>query len=173
MARLRQTLAIFVAIFVPLLVAAGCAAPGPYPSLAPRPAERAYAEDAEERKPTPQPDDPALAGEIDRLLAEAGAGAASFDSALPAAQAAAGKSGAAGSDSWIEAQQALSRLEAARAQTTTAIADLDRLAVERISAGTLGSGDSERLRRATEEMRALADAQADRLERLGASLIRL
>lgn len=162
-----------LAIFVPLLVATGCAAPGPYPSLAPRAAEQAYAEDAEERKPTPQPDDPALAAEIDRLLAAARAGAAEFDSALPAARAAAGKAGAAGSDSWIEAQQALSRLESARARTTAAVADLDRLAIERISAGTLGSGDSERLRRATEEVQALTGSQADRLQRLGASLLRL
>jgi hypothetical protein len=169
MASLRPRLA----IFVPLLVAAGCAAPGPYPSLAPRPAEKAYAEDAEERKPTPQPDDPALAAEIDRLLAAGRAGAAEFDSALPAAQAAAGRAGGAGSDSWIEAQQALSRLETARARTTAAVADLDRLAVERTSAGTLGSGDSERLRRAAAELQALTDAQADRLQRLGESLIRL
>jgi len=162
-----------LAILLPVLLAAGCAAPGPYPSLAPRPAEKAYAEDAEERQPTPQPDDPALASEIDRLLAEAKAGAAEFDSALPAAQSAASAAGAAGSDAWIEAQQALSRLETARARTTAAIADLDRLAVERVGAGTLGSGDSERLRRATGEMQALADAQADRLQRLGESLLRL
>ncbi len=160
-------------IALALLLAAGCAAPGPYPSLAPRPAEQAYAEDAEERKPTPQPDDPALAGEIDRLRAEAKAGSADFDAALPAAEAAARASGAAGSDSWMEAQQALSRLEAARARTTAALADLDRLAVERTSAGTLGEGDSERLRRATEEMQALSGAQADRLQRLGESLLRL
>ena len=169
MARARAPLA----ILVPLLVAAGCAAPGPYPSLAPRPAEKAYAEDADERKPTPQPDDPALAAEIDRLAAEARAGAADFDAALPAAQAAAAAAGGAGSDSWIEAQQALSRLESARARTTAALADLDRLAVERSSAGTLGEGDRERLRTATAEIQAGADAQADRLRRLGESLIRL
>jgi hypothetical protein len=156
-----------------LALAAGCAAPGPYPSLAPRPAEKAYAEDAEERKPTPQPDDPALAGEIDRLLAAGIAGAAEFDAALPAAQRAARAAGAAGSDGWIEAQQALSRLEAARARTTAAAADLDRLAVERTSAGTLGSGDSERLRAATAQLQSLSDSQADRLQRLGESLMRL
>ena len=161
------------AILVPLLLAAGCAAPGPYPSLAPRPAEKAYAEDAEERKPIPQPDDPALAAEIDRLLGAGRAGGAEFDSALPAAQRAATAAGGAGSDSWIEAQQALSRLESARARTTAAVADLDRLAVERTSAGTLGSGDSERLRAATAELQALTDSQADRLKRLGESLIRL
>lgn len=162
-----------VATLFILALAAGCAAPGPYPSLAPRPAEKAYAEDAEERKPTPQPDDPALAGEIDRLLAAGRAGAAEFDSAFPAAQRAAGAAGAAGSDSWIEAQQALSRLESARARTTAAVADLDRLAVERTSAGTLGAGDSERLRSATAELQALTDSQADRLQRLGESLLRL
>lgn len=162
-----------VATLVPLLAAAGCAAPGPYPSLAPRPAEKAYADDTDERRPTPQPDDPALAAEIERLAAEARAGAAAFDSALPAAQAAAAASGGAGSDSWIEAQQALSRLESARAQTTAALADLDRVAVERAGAGTLGEGDGERLRAAVAEIQALADAQADRLRRLGESLIRL
>lgn len=162
-----------LAIALTLVLAAGCAAPGPYPCLAPRPAEKAYAEDAEERRPTPQPDDPALASEIDRLLAAGRAGAAEFDAALPAAQAAASAAGSSGSDSWIEAQQALSRLEAARARTTAAVADLDRLAVERTSAGTLGSGDSERLRSATARLQALTDSQADRLERLGASLIRL
>jgi hypothetical protein len=169
MAALRAPLS----ILVPLVLAAGCAAPGPYPSLAPRPAEKAYAEDAEERKPVARPDDPALAGEIDRLLAEAKAGAETFDSAFPAAQRAAGSAGAAGSDAWIEAQQALSRLESARARTTAAQADLDRLAVERAGAGTLGEADSERLRAAAAEIQALADSQADRLQRLGESLIRL
>ena len=169
MAGLRATLA----ILVPLAAAAGCAAPGPYPSLAPRPAEKAYADDSEERKPTAQPDDPALAAGIDRLLAEAKAGAAEFDSALPGAQAAASRSGAAGSDSWIEAQQALSRLEAARARTTAALADLDRLAVERAGAGTLGESDAQRLSAATAEIQRLADSQADRLQALGESLIRL
>jgi hypothetical protein len=169
MARLRAPLA----ILFPFVLVAGCAAPGPYPSLAPRPAEKAYADDAEERKPTPQPDDPALAGAIERLLAEAKAGAADFDSAFPAAQSAASAAGAAGSDAWIEAQQVLSRLESARARTTAALADLDRLGVERTSAGTLGEGDSERLRAATAEIQGFADSQADRLQRLGESLIRL
>ena len=161
------------AILAALLAASGCAAPGPYPSLAPRPAEKAYADDADERKPTPQPDDPALAAEIDRLAAAARSGAAEFDAAFPAAQSASTAAGGAGSDSWIEAQQALSRLESARARTTAALADLDRLGVERAGAGTLGEGDAERLRAATAELQALADAQADRLRRLGESLIRL
>ena len=162
MAGLRATLA----ILVPLLVATACAAPGPYPSLAPRPAEKAYAEAGEERQPTPQPDDPALAAEVDGLAAAGRAGAEDFEAALPGAEAAASAAGGPGSDSWVEAQQAVSRLEAARARTTSALADLDALAVDRAKAGTLGPGDGERLRAATARLQAIADAQSKRLWRL-------
>jgi hypothetical protein len=158
-----------LALLVP--VVAGCAAPGPYPSLAPRPAETAYANE-DERQPTPQPDDPALAREIERLAGAARSGAAEFDSALPAAEAAAGAAGASGSDSWVEAQQQLSRLEAARARTTAALADLDRLGVERASAGTLSRDDRNALEATTAELQALADSQAERLRHLGQSLAR-
>ena len=157
-----------LAIIVSLL-AAGCAAPGPYPSLEPRPAE-GINPDADERQPTPQPDDPALAAEIDRLAAAGATGDAEFEAAWPAAEKAAAAAGAPGSDSWIEAQQALSRLEAARARTTAALADLDALAVERARAGTLGAGDGERLKAATARIQSLADSQAERLRRLEARL---
>jgi hypothetical protein len=161
-----------LAILLPLVLAAGCAAPGPYPSLEPRPAEKAYADDADERQPTPQPDDPALAAEIGGLADSAQAGAAEFDSAVPAAESATAAAGPAGSDSWVEAQQAVSRLEAARTRTTAALADLDRLAVERAAAGTLGPGDGRRLAAATAELKALADGQAERLRRLQGRLSR-
>ena len=148
---------------------------GPLPFARARaPPKRPMPRMPEERKPTPQPDDPALAGEIDRLLAAGRAGRRRVRlGAAGGAGRRRGRAGAAGSDAWIEAQQALSRLESARARTTAALADLDRLAVERTSAGTLGEGDSERLAPATAEMQALADSQADRLQRLGESLIRL
>lgn len=161
-----------LAILLPLVLGAGCAAPGPYPSLAPRPAEKAYADDSDERRATPQPDDPALAAQIGRLAAAARAGASEFDAALPAAEAATGSAGGSGSDSWIEAQQALSRLEAARARTTAALADLDALAVERSAAGTLSTADAERLRAAAARLQALADAQAERVKRLSERLSR-
>jgi hypothetical protein len=168
MARLPAPLSALFALALP----AGCAAPGPYPSLAPRPAETAYAGGDDERQPTDQPDDPSLAGEVERLRAEAGAGAAEFDAALAAAEASIAAAGPPGGDSWIEAQQAVSRVEAARARTSSALADLDALAVARASAGTLGSGDRERLRAATVELQALADAQVERLRRLEARLSR-
>ncbi|MFL6844239.1 MAG: hypothetical protein ACJ8ER_05090 [Allosphingosinicella sp.] len=155
-----------------LALLAACAAPGPYPSLAPRPAEKAYAEGDEERQPTAQPDDPALAGEIDRLTAEARAGGGAFDSALGPAQAAVAAAGPSGSDSWVEAQEKISRVEAARARTTAALADLDAFAVERAKAGTLSPGDDARLHSALAEIQALADAQAAHLRRLEESLTR-
>jgi hypothetical protein len=160
-----------LATLLPLAFAAACAAPGPYPSLAPRPAETVYASE-DERQPVAQPDDPALAAEVDRLAGAARAGAAHFDSASPAAEAAVTAAGGPGSDSWVEAQQALSRLEAERTRTTAALADLDALAVDRAKAGTLSPADGERLRTAMAEIQALADAQAERLERLGARLSR-
>ena len=160
-----------LAFLLALLFASACAAPGPYPSLAPRPAEKLNP-DEEERQPTAQPDDPALAARIAGLEAEARAGAAEFDAALPAAEAAVGSAGAAGSDGWIEAQQAVSRLEAARARTTAALADLDQLALERAAAGTLGTGDRDRLRAATAAIQALADSQSERLLRLEERLSR-
>jgi hypothetical protein len=45
--------------------------------------------------------------------------------------------------------------------------------MERAGAGTLGEADSERLSAATARIQSLADSQADRLRRLGESLIRL
>jgi hypothetical protein len=156
-------------IVLALLLASACAAPGPYPSLAPRPAEQLNP-DADERRPTLQPDDPALAARIEALADSARAGAAAFEAALPAAEAAVAAAGPAGSDGWIEAQQAVSRLEAARAPTTAALADLDALAVERNAAGTLSPGDRERLGAAVAASQALADAQAERVGRLEARL---
>lgn len=159
-------------ILLTLALAAGCAAPGPYPSLAPRPAEKVYSDDDEERQPTLQPEDPALAVEIDRLVAAARAGGEEFDARLPAAETATAAAGGPGSDSWIEAQQAVSRLEVARTQTTTALADLDALSVQRSGAGTLGPGDRERLRSGLAAVQALASAQAERLQRLEGRLNR-
>ena len=161
-----------VGMLAALVLAGACAAPGPYPSLAPRPAEKAYADRQDERQPVAQPDDPALAAEIAGLAAAGRAGAAEFDSALPAARSAVAAAGPSGSDSWIEAQQSVSRLEAARARTVAALADLDALAVRRAQAGTLSPGDGERLRLATAAVQALADAQAERLRALEGSLSR-
>ena len=113
------------------LFLAGCAAQGPFPSLAPRPAEL---EDMSVEPVRPEPvvaDDPALAERIAALTGEARAGWRAFEAEAGAAERAAAASGASGSDSWLAAQQALSRLEAARGRTMAARAALDELALER------------------------------------------
>jgi multidrug efflux pump subunit AcrA (membrane-fusion protein) len=161
----------------PLLIAGvlgallgACAAPGPYPSLEPRPGEKAYAEGDPERVPTVQPDDASLGGEIARLTDEARAGDAAFGAALPAANAATGRAGTPGGESWVEAQQAISRVEAARVRTTSALAELDALAIARSNAGRLSPGDRERLEAAVRAIQTLSEAQAGRLSALRSRL---
>jgi hypothetical protein len=165
-------------LLLPLAAAAaalaGCAQDGPFPSLAVRPAERQYAEEArrEPTAPAALPDDPAVAERVAALAAEARRGESEFDEAYRAAAALAARAGAAGSDIWSEAQQALSRAAAARGRTTAALADLDAFALDQAGTGKLGDSDLARLGAATAEIQALADSQAERVNRLEASLSR-
>jgi hypothetical protein len=151
---------------------AGCAAEGDYPSLAPRPVERELAA-TDPAPPPPLPDDPALAGRVAALAAEAQRGEAEFEAALPAARSAVAGAGAAGGESWIEAQQALSRLEAARRATVQALADLDALALAEADKTSLSGADLERLRAAVAALQAIADRQHDQIAGLQARLSRI
>jgi hypothetical protein len=153
-----------------LVLAAGCAPEGPYPSLAPRPMERALAETDIERPVPALPDDPAVAERARELSREAQRGQAKFEAALPAARAAAAAAGAVGSESWIAAQQALSRLEAARTTTTRALAELDAFAASQARARELSPGDLARLGEAVTAVQALADRQHEQLASLQAKL---
>lgn len=150
------------------LIVAGCAAKGPFPSLAPRPAER-LSMDEPVRPTVATPADSGLAARITELLAEARSGQSAFDAALPAARADVGAAGGSGSEAWIGAQEAISRLEAARAKTVAALAELDKIGVER--AGKPTSADQLRLLSdALESAEALAHGQQTEIDRLKASL---
>src|SRR4051812_21531900 len=157
-----------------LLAAAGCAENGTFPSLAQRPAERAYELERDAvLPPAPaRPDDPAVARRVAELVAEAEAGQAEFERAAGAARAAVAKGGAPSSDSWIEAEQAVSRVSAAGARTGSALADLDRYAADETNSNALSEADAARLRDAVSRVQALADAQAAEIARLEASLRR-
>jgi len=111
------------------LALAGCVPGDDFPSLAPRPAERDLSTEDPERPQVAVPDDPGLRAGVEALRAEAAAGERAFEAAYPAAAAAVAAAGPPESDGWVAAQQALSRLEAARARTMRALAELDRLAV--------------------------------------------
>jgi hypothetical protein len=173
-------------LLLPTVFLSACAAQGSFPSLAARAAERGQAGgsapalcpevDAPDpaavaSAPAPPPSDPQLRSRITELLAQARAGQTEFASLLPRAQAAIGRSGAAESEAWIEAQQQLSRLEAARARTVDALAELDSLGISR-SAGAAATANQDRtaIAQAEDEVRALAEAQQTELARLSAQL---
>ncbi len=110
-----------------------------------------------------------LTRQISDFLGQARRGQAEYEARRPAARAATAAAGSAGSESWIEAQQALSRLEAARAPTVTALADLDELRVRRANI-PVNAGDFAALGAAIERADALARGQQEEIDRLRASI---
>jgi hypothetical protein len=153
-------------ILVAIGLVAACAPPGPYPSLEPRPIEKALAESEEPPAEAPIPDEAGLPARIAALTAEVRRGQREFDAALPEARAAADRAGAPESESWIEAQQALSRLEATGAVSGKALADLDALAMAEEQARRVGAGDLARLQAAIAAAQAVVDAQAAEIARI-------
>ncbi len=159
----------------PLLIAlatlAGCAgSSGPYPSLLPRPIERELGEPGAPPKVAAVPDDPEVTARLAAFVADARKGDDGFRAALPAAEEAVRHAGAVGSDRWIQAQQALSRAEAAEQPTTHALADLDRYATDRAKAKPLSAGDLARMQAATADVQHLSDAERAEIDRLQRTL---
>jgi hypothetical protein len=158
-----------------LLIAAAlmpaCTPNGEFPSLARRAIE---SEDPLEEPVRTAPAvavEPALRTQAAALLAEARHGEREFEAALTPAAAAARGAGAPGSESWVVAQQALSRAEAARAPTMRALAELDRLAVERARLPT-NEADLAEIRAALEEAGRIAAGQQRRIDGVRSALRR-
>ena len=117
-------------------LAAGCAPRGDFPSLAPRPAEQEdWSEEPVRVAPEVAPD-PALRQRVRELRAQAARGEREFGTEVGPTEAAIGRAGGDGSDSWVEAQQALSRLQAAQAEVTEALDQLEQMALARAQAPT-------------------------------------
>lgn len=152
------------------LLIAGCATGGDFPSLAPRPVEQLPFEEPIKVDPPVAPD-PALRNRALGLLAEARAGDGAFEAAYAEAQGRVRGAGGAGTDSWVQAQEAISRVEAARLRTTTALADLDLLVSENSDDPVNDAlwAEIEEARRAAQ---ALAEDQARRLAGLKDSVSR-
>ena len=162
---MKHSAALAIPLAAAAFAAAGCAPAGPFPSLAMRPEERLVTV-GEPRRPRVDPaSDPALRGRVNALLGQGRAGTRAFDEAEPAAERAIRAAGASGSDSWVSAQQQLSRLEAARVETTTALAELNQLAAARADQAT-NSGDYALIEQAIAELERLAAAQQARLDQL-------
>ena len=153
-----------------LLGASACAPEGPYPSLAPRPIEKAMADSEEQPVAAVPPDDSGLPARIEPLAAQARRGESEYQAALPEAREAISKAGPSGSDSWILAQQALSRLEAARATIVGAVTELDALALAESGARPLSPADKERLDAATRDAQAMAERQQAEIAKLQAKI---
>jgi hypothetical protein len=147
----------------------GCASTEDFPSLAPRPAELADAPAPPAPPPPPATVDAAVAARIVPLTAAANEGQSEFDAELRAAQSAVGGAGSPGSESWIEAQQAISRVEGARSKTMTALAELDALARER-SVLPNADADLAAIAAASAEVEQLAQAQRQAIDKLIAAL---
>jgi hypothetical protein len=154
-----------------LAVLAGCAGTaGPFPSLAPRPIEKALGEPGVPPVVAPVPDDPEVAARVSAFVGEAQAGDRSFRAALPAAEEKVRHAGATGSDSWMQAQVAVSRAEAAEQPITHALSEFDLYATDRGKAKPLSKADLDRLQAAEAEVQRLADAEHAEIDRLQAAL---
>ena len=151
------------------LMIAACARPnvGPEPSLAPRAAE---AIDPRVAIPSDVPMgrvDPALASRLAALVGEANAALPAFNARLAEAERLAAVAGSSGSEAWIAAQQALSRVIEQHGATTRVAADIDELAAKRLTAQRwLAPADQQAISDAGAQVRVLSDAQADAIERL-------
>ncbi|MGQ0589162.1 MAG: hypothetical protein ACT4N8_06465 [Sphingosinicella sp.] len=150
---------------------AGCAVDGDFPSLAPRPQERELSIVEPRRAPVAVSSDSGLRLRVLELRRQAADGERAFDAAFPAADRATARAGAPETESWIEAQQALSRLEAARGALTEALAQLDRLATGRADVPT-NAEDYAAIHGMIEVVQEIADRQDERMNRLRARLSR-
>lgn len=161
------------AILLLAVLTAGCAQPGgPFPSLAPRPAEA-----VDPRLPVEvtivELADPELEFRLANLVRQARSGQAEFQQAIDVAQRLAAEAGAPQSESWIAAQQALSSAVEARAPVTRALGDIDELAAEAIIRnGGLGPGARATIRSAQVEVAAIDQRQAQMISALQARLTR-
>jgi len=144
---------------------AGCAAPGNYPSLAPRPAEREDWTEEPVHSAAAVADDAALRTQVAALLARAREGERAFAADLPPAERATAHIGPQGSDSWVEAQQAISRVEDARARTDEAAAGLHQLRLQRSGQPT-SSADLAAIDAAIAEVAAMTERQQQRFDRI-------
>ena len=161
----------FAAILAAAGLVAGCAVEGPFPSLAPRAVEFEALDD-EAPPPAPLiPSDPATAARIQALVAQARAGEAAFEAEIGTAQRLAAQAGAAGSEGWVAAQQALSRAQGARGATMIALGELDALAVRLAAAKPSASqADIAAALAAIEAVGAIAARQQEAIDAVRSSI---
>ncbi|MGF7147539.1 hypothetical protein FHS96_001148 [Sphingomonas zeicaulis] len=143
------------------------------PSLARRPIE------APRPDPTPTPTGPAESSLVQRIAAlvdDARQGDAAFNSAASAAEPriARAAGAAAGSEAWIEAQQAVAAVEFSREKSVGAMVAIDSLLSERLNAMAArdAAGGATEIAAAQAQISGIVEAQATRLAALQRQLQR-
>jgi hypothetical protein len=159
-----------ILLALPALALTGCMDSGSsrYPSLLPRPIESTSLDEPERPVASVIPD-AALDARIAEVSKGLDAAARAFATAAQNAEAmvAVARGLPEGSEPWLNAQAALSEAEAQRAPVTTAVADLEQLAIER---GTAGKPSYPALDAAVARASTLAEEQAARIATLDAAL---
>ena len=149
------------AAIIPVLLLAGCASGNAPPSLLPRAAEAIDPRIPVVKPMNDRPVDPALATHLAELVAQARSSDAAFQPAAAEAQRLAEAAGGAQSETWIAAEQALSRAIASRDATVQALGDIDTLGANRLQANAgLAPNDLEAIKSAGAEVGAIDDRQA-------------
>ena len=155
------------------LAASSCAAPGGAPpSLAPRAAEAIDPRLPVAGAVNDRPVDPALAGRLAGLVAQARSGEAAFRPLAEQARQLAAAAGAPQSESWVVAEQALSAAIAARAPTARAIGDVDSIAGDALQRqGGLAPADLAAIQQAHGDVAAIDQRQAETVDAIQRQLV--
>jgi len=162
-------------LLLTILLTGACstAISGPEPSLAPRAAEA-----IDPRVPIPGtvpigPVDEALASKLDDLVGQARAGVPLFEARQANAERLAAVAGPMASESWVAAQQALSRLVDQYGVTSRTAADIDGLAASRLHGQHwIRPADQRAIAAAAAEVAAISNPQAATIDRLMDQLAR-
>jgi hypothetical protein len=155
-----------LAICLSVLALSACAAPGgPYPSLQPRAAEAVDPRVPVVRPLNERPVSALLAARLAALVEQAQSGDAAFDGAMTSAERLAAAAGAAQSETWIAAQEALTAAIAARRPTATALGDIDEIAATSLQTNRgIAPNDLAAIQRAAAEVGTLDRRQAERVD---------
>ena len=162
-------------LFLPILLdTAACAAQdSSAPSLAPRAAET-----IDPRVPVPDPElpttaDAQLTERLRALVAQAVSGDEAFRAAISDARRLAEAAGPAESESWILAQQALSKSIAAREPVTRAVGEIDALGARSVvTHGGIGAANLKAIESAAAQVSAIDEREAAVLTAVQAMLAR-
>jgi len=159
------------AILTTAMALAGCASSAAPPSLLPRPAEAIDPRVDVVRPMNDRPVNASLAGQLAALVSQARSGDAAFGPAAAEAQRLATSAGAPQSESWIAAEEALSRAVAAKEATARALGDIDSLGGDRLQANSgMAPSDLAAVQQASAEVFAIDQRQSDTIKSIQAAL---